>query len=625
MIGILFVEIKTHGVLPYSVECADDETFIEKLRENDLSTSQESCIDDSSNALIRKCTQKNPDERASLAEIISEHSRILLEGENNATARVSFPDLNDEKYMPSLGYKKGTLQLKNYVKPFQIELLKEMSNNMWLFTMNKNVFVRQKMNHRISSCTLKTIKSDSMRKILPQVYVFVITDGKDEFIDIHLPSSCKHSLDDLLEKKDIDGSISAYVEIVKEVANMLKTIHDNACVIGVLEVSNIFISQSRDGIMVHPVSLAYFSAIPNGGVASTMFDVLYDDSNSSERYAPEVTESKRFTKESDIYSLGQFCFQLYHRCTEIAKKEQTQNWIDNTNVTRSVSSLIDLPKILVDLFQNCILCDPTKRPKINYFIGCLKLLKQQMSDLQHKSNCVLHESILNASEPSTSAIYSETSVYVKENFIDPTILNPSEIDFSNHDYESTAHNETRHSIIFANETFLADSVLNPFEYEKVMQASLERVNPYNLLFEQSNGNTSLIEQVYDGINYVEPYGSVSNIYEVPILKKSFSGVLKNIKKAAQSFVKKKLKKNSKVNGRSNLYANVEDNYDVPQNARRSLPPPPIESDSENYIEIPSNTSITEDYPVLNDYLFQTYFSSSDKQDSFSQDDSLSQV
>lgn len=31
MLGNLFYEVKTHGVLPYSAECADDEIFIEKV------------------------------------------------------------------------------------------------------------------------------------------------------------------------------------------------------------------------------------------------------------------------------------------------------------------------------------------------------------------------------------------------------------------------------------------------------------------------------------------------------------------------------------------------------------------------------------------------------------------
>lgn len=257
---------------------------------------------------------------------------------------------------------------------------------------------------------------------------------------------------------------------------------------------------------------------------------------------------------------------------------------------------------------------------------CLHQLKQQIRNLQRQSNFLPPMYIPNPSESSTCDTYSASSVHFTES--GHSVLNPSEMNFSDYDDESTVHNETRHSIIFSNKSFLADSVLNPFEYEKAMQASLgittsnTRANPPNQLFEQSNGKHYLTEQNYD--NY-EKYETVSNIYELPTSKKRFSGILKNLKKAAQSFVKKKSNKNSKVHANSGADFNPNT-----YNTERSLPPIPLEKDSENDFENMSNssfydTSLTDECLVYEDvhseYLFQTYFSRMDKQDAYNQDDS----
>ncbi|RGB29263.1 kinase-like domain-containing protein, partial [Rhizophagus diaphanus] len=83
--------------------------------------------------------------------------------------------------------------------------------------------------------------------------------------------------------------------------------------------------------------------------------------------APEIFKGDKFSKESDIYSLGMIMWELTTGCKPFADVEHNINLIYEIIDGERPKITNDTPECFVNLMKQCWNSDPSKRPTIDKF------------------------------------------------------------------------------------------------------------------------------------------------------------------------------------------------------------------------------------------------------------------
>jgi len=150
------------------------------------------------------------------------------------------------------------------------------------------------------------------------------------FIQMEL---CKCNLYEYLLNNDL--SYNDKIIIIKQILNGLKYIHENEILHRDLKLENIF------------VALDNSIKIGDFGLATTIYNINYDDVGTDNYIAPEVLNGKNYSYKSDLYSLGVIIMEiLYNFTTKMEKIICIKNikngqFFINHEITNIIRSLLD--------------------------------------------------------------------------------------------------------------------------------------------------------------------------------------------------------------------------------------------------------------------------------------------
>ncbi|RIA95077.1 kinase-like domain-containing protein [Glomus cerebriforme] len=228
---------------------------------------------------------------------------------------------------------------------------------------HKNIAVKQlKSSEKISKEFLNELKSynkccTEFGHVI-QCYGITKDPNTDEYMLI-MDYARKGNLHDYLQKNFININWRTKIDILRQISNGLGNIHNANFIHRDLHSGNILIG------VIGSYSREY--RIGDMGLSQPASET----SSNNEIYgvipyvAPEIFNGAKFSKASDVYSLGMIMWECTTGCKPFADVEHDIELIYNIMDGKRPEITKDTPECFVNLMKRCWEFDPTKRPSIN--------------------------------------------------------------------------------------------------------------------------------------------------------------------------------------------------------------------------------------------------------------------
>ncbi|XP_005098321.1 uncharacterized protein LOC101857336 isoform X1 [Aplysia californica] len=386
MLGHLIYEVLTHGLLPYGHE-TDIQGLVKKICCKEIALSQERCFEKETWNLILDCTKPDSTYRPSVNTIIHVLKKVADETEGHASEL--YPVLTDKYRRPSTDYEVGMNRPPDFYIPTVVPIKKDIvsvSDRISRCTLEDQYVFTEKLLHKWPSDMIVKIQLGEVKEVLPVVLVY---ENEREFphVEIKIPSSCLGPMSNVTSDLKMGQELGPYVYCFLLVARLLVKLHTLSWVIGDLCPGNTYVeSLPSEEVKVYFTSLThlnYSRSYTEGNIPEDKN--VPEDSEVSDRAAPEVKRGGLFSPASDVYCFGIFMRDVLavHDKAKDKLNDRTDNSLGGAQVEFDQTKEADPNsgiESLQDLIKQCDSFTSRDRPTAEVIVTTLQqVLTEELS------------------------------------------------------------------------------------------------------------------------------------------------------------------------------------------------------------------------------------------------------
>ncbi|XP_035825638.1 uncharacterized protein LOC101857336 isoform X2 [Aplysia californica] len=353
----------------------------------EIALSQERCFEKETWNLILDCTKPDSTYRPSVNTIIHVLKKVADETEGHASEL--YPVLTDKYRRPSTDYEVGMNRPPDFYIPTVVPIKKDIvsvSDRISRCTLEDQYVFTEKLLHKWPSDMIVKIQLGEVKEVLPVVLVY---ENEREFphVEIKIPSSCLGPMSNVTSDLKMGQELGPYVYCFLLVARLLVKLHTLSWVIGDLCPGNTYVeSLPSEEVKVYFTSLThlnYSRSYTEGNIPEDKN--VPEDSEVSDRAAPEVKRGGLFSPASDVYCFGIFMRDVLavHDKAKDKLNDRTDNSLGGAQVEFDQTKEADPNsgiESLQDLIKQCDSFTSRDRPTAEVIVTTLQqVLTEELS------------------------------------------------------------------------------------------------------------------------------------------------------------------------------------------------------------------------------------------------------